>query len=91
MYIENIENFFIRNHWTDFNIIWQNILMVTLYQDYSRCQHGHQEGVGGGMLIFPIYLYRKLQKSSCQIPMEDFNITWLECSFGDLLSSCRDS
>ena len=27
---------------------------------------------GGGVLIFPIYLYRKLKKSSCQKPLDRF-------------------
>ena len=27
-------------------------------------------GGGGGRLIFPIYLYRKLKKSSCQKPLD---------------------
>ena len=39
-------------------------------------------GVG---LIFPIYLYRKLQKSSHKNRWIEFIVTWQECCFGDLL------
>ena len=128
IYIENLKNLLVRNHWTDFHIICRNVPLVTLYQDYSshldlsinmatrgrgsfslyiyienlknllvrnhwtNCyiilqkysfgdsvprlfkpfgfvkKHGHQ-GVG---LIFPIYLYRKLEKF-CQKPLDQFH------------------
>ena len=35
IFIENLKNLLVRNHWTDFIITWQNVSLVTLYQDFS--------------------------------------------------------
>ena len=72
IYIEKCKNLLVRNHWTDFHIILQKCsfsdLLPRLFKPFGFVKkHGHQ-GVG---LIFPIYLYRKLEKkSSCQKPLD---------------------
>ena len=76
IYIENLKNLLVRNHWTDFHILLQKCSF-----DLSK-RHGRQ-GVG---LIFPIYLYRKLEKSSCQKPLDQFHYSlakmfpWSPCT-----------
>ena len=70
-YIENFKNLLVRNHWTDFNIPQRECflcnLLPRLYKpSWFIKKHGSQ-GVG---LIFPIYLYRKVLKSSCQKPLD---------------------
>ena len=71
--IENFKNLLVRNHWTDFNIILQNCsfgdFLLRLFKPFVFVKkHGHQ----GAGLIFPIYLYRKLKKSSCLKPLDRF-------------------
>ena len=71
--IENFKNLLVRNHWTDFNIILQNCsfgdALPRLFKPFGFIKkHGHQ----GSGLIFAIYLYRKLETSSCQKPLDRF-------------------
>ena len=72
IYIENFKNLLFRNHWTDFNIILQKCsfggLLPRLFKPFGFIKKHGRQGAG---LIFPI-LYRKLQKSSCQKPMDRF-------------------
>ena len=67
IYIENLKNLLIRNHQTDFNIILQKCSfgdpLPRLFKPFGFVKKHGRQGAG---LIFPIYLYRKLQKSSCQ-------------------------
>ena len=63
IYIENFENLLVRNHWTDFHIILQKCYfddpLPRLFESFGFVKkHGRQ----GAVLIFPIYLYRKLEK-----------------------------
>ena len=79
IYIENFKNLLVRNHWTDFNIILQKCSfgdpVARLFKPFGFVkEHGHQ----GAGLIFPIYLYRKLKKSSCQKPLDRFPYTFAE-------------
>ena len=74
IYIENLKNLFVRNYWTDCNLIWQKCLLVILYQDCSSHLDSSKNMVASGEgLIFPIYLYGKLEKSSCQKPQDLFH------------------
>ena len=79
IYIENFKNLLVRNHWTDFHIILQKCSfgdsLPRLFKSFGFLKkHGHQ----GAGLIFPIYLYRKLKKSSCQKPLDRFPYTFAE-------------
>ena len=74
IYIENFKNLLVRNHWTDFNIILQKCSfgnpLPRLFKPFGFVKKHGRQGVG---LIFPIYLYRKFKKSSCQKPLERFS------------------
>ena len=64
-----LKNLLVRNHWTDFHILLQKCSfgdpLTRLFKPFGFVKkHGHQ----GAGIIFPIYLYRKLKKSSCQKP-----------------------
>ena len=75
----NLKNLLVRNHQTDFNIILQKCSfgdpLPRLFKPFGFVKkHGHQ----GAELIFPIYLYRKLKKSSCQKPLDRFPYNFAE-------------
>ena len=61
IYIENFKNLLDRNHWTDFNIIFQKCVfgdaLPRLFKPFRFVEKHGRQGAG---LIFPIYLYRKL-------------------------------
>ena len=73
IYIENFKNLLVRNHWTDFNIILQKYFfgdpLPRLFKPFGFVKKHGRQGAG---LIFPVYLYRKLKKSSCQKPLGRF-------------------
>ena len=75
VYIENFKNLLVWNHWTDFNIILQKCSfgdpLPRLFNSFGFVKKHGRQGAG---LIFPIYLYRKLKKSSCQKPLDWFHI-----------------
>ena len=60
IYIE-VKNLLIRNHWTDFNIIWQKCSfggpLPRLFKPFGSIKKHGSQGVG---IIFPIYQKRKL-------------------------------
>ena len=80
IYIENFKNLLVRNNWTDFNIILQKCffddLLPRLFKPFGLVKKAGRQGAG---LIFPIYLYRKLEKSSCQKPLD-----WFQYNFADM-------
>ena len=82
IFIENFKNLLVRNHSTDFNIILQKCSfgdpLPRLFKPFGFVKkHGHQ----GAGLIFPIYLYRKLEKkSSCCRPRW---LSWIRRPTGD--------
>ena len=74
IYIENFKNLLVRNQWTDINITWMECVfghpLPRLFKPSWFIKKYGCKGVG---LIFPIYLYRKLEKkSSCQKPLDRF-------------------
>ena len=73
IYIENFKNHLVRNHWIDFNIILQKCSfgdpLPRLFKPFGFVKKHGRQGAG---LIFLIYLYRKLKKSSCQKPLDRF-------------------
>ena len=82
-YIENLKNLLVRNHWTYFHIILQKCSfgdpLPRLFKPFGFVKkHSHQGGTG---LIFTIYLYRKLKKSSCQKPLEGLQYNVAEMFF----------
>ena len=86
IYIEKFKNLLVRNHWTNFNIILQKCSfgdpLPRLFKPFGFVKKHGRQGTG---LIFPIYLYRKLSKSSCQKPLNRFLYNFAEMFFGDPL------
>ena len=87
---ENFKNLLVRNHWTDFNIILQKCFfgdpLPRLFKPFGVVKkHGRQGEGGGVVLIFPIYLYRKVKNLLVRNHWTDFNLTWQECFFCNLL------
>ena len=59
---------------------------MILYQDCSsHLDSSKKHGRPGAGLIFPIYLFRKLQNLLARNHWTDFNIILQKCSFGDPL------
>ena len=79
IYIENFKNLLVRNHWTEFNIILQKCSfgnpLPGLFKPFGFVKKHGRQGAG---LIFPIYLYRSLSKSSCQKPLDRFQNNFAE-------------
>ena len=79
IYIENFKNLLVRNHWTDFHIVLQKCSfgdpLPRLFKPFGFVKKHGRQGAG---LIFPIYLYRKLKKSSCQKPLDRFQYNFAE-------------
>ena len=79
IYIENFKNLLVRNHWTDFNIILQKCSfgdpLPRLFKPFGFVKKHGRLGWG---LIFQLYLYRKLKKSSCQKPLDLFPYNFAE-------------
>ena len=61
IYIENFKNLFVRNDWTDINIILQKCSfgdpLPRLFKPFGFVKKHGRQGAG---IIFPIYLYRKV-------------------------------
>ena len=64
IYIENLKNLLVRNHTTDCNIILHKCSfgdsVPRLFKPFGFIK---KHGCQGAGLIFPIYLYRKLEKN----------------------------
>ena len=76
---KNLKNLLVRNHWTNFNIILQKCFfghpLLRLFKPFGFVRkHGRQEAG----LIFLINLFRKLQKSSYQKPLDWFQYNFAE-------------
>ena len=73
IYIKNLKNLPVRNHWTDCRIVLQKCSfgdpLPRLFKPLGFVKKHGRQGAG---LIFPLYLYRKLKKSSCQKPLNRF-------------------
>ena len=95
-YIENFKNLLVRNQWTNFNIILQKCSigdpLPRLFNPFGFVKKHGRQGAG---LIFPIYLYRKLKKSSCQKPLDWFPSNFAEMflwwSFTKIVQAILDS
>ena len=79
IYIENLKNLLVRNHWTDFHILLQKCSfgdpLPRLFKPFGFVKKHGRQGAG---LIFHIYLYRKLKKSSCLKPLDRFQYKFEE-------------
>ena len=79
IYIENLKNLLVWNHWTDFHIILQKCSfgdsLPRLFKPFGFVKKHGRQGAG---LIFPIYLYKKLNNSSCQKPLDQLLYNFAE-------------
>ena len=70
IYIENFKNLLGSNQWTDFNITWKECVFGhPLPRFFKPSWFVKKYGCKGVGLIFPIYLYRKLEKNLLVFPI----------------------
>ena len=79
IYIENLKNLLVWNHWTDFHIILQKCSfgdsLPRLFKPFGFVKKHGRQGAG---FIFPIHLYKKLNNSSCQKPLDQLLYNFAE-------------
>ena len=86
-YIENLKNLLVRNHYPDFHIILQKCSfgdpLPRLFKPFGFVKkHSRQGGRG----LFSLYIYiENLKNLLVRNHLNDCNIMWQKCSFGDLL------
>ena len=87
IYVENFKNLLVRNHWTDFYIIFcRNVPLVILYQDYSSHLDSSKNMAARGRGLFSLYIYiENFKNLLVRNHWTDFNIILQKCSFGDPL------
>ena len=84
---KNLKHLLVRNHWTDFNIIWQKCSfgnpLPRLFKPFRFVKkHGRQGGRG----LFSLYIYIEYFKNLLvRNHWTDFNIILHQCAFGNLL------
>ena len=90
IYIENLKNLLVRNHWTDFINTWQKSFLVDPQQvqvimiRQKTWPPGGGGGGGGG--LFSLYIcIEKFKNFLVRNQWTNFNITWQECCFGNPL------
>ena len=79
IYIENFKNLLVRNQWSDF---LYNLAGMFLWSPSAKVVRRHNSskkyGCKGAGLIFLIYLFKKLEKISCQTPLDRFQYNLAE-------------
>ena len=86
IYIENLKNLLVRNHWTDFHIILQNVPLVILYQDCSSYLDSLKNMVSRGRGLFSLYIcIENFKNLLVRNHWTDFHIILQKCFFGDPL------
>ena len=86
IYIGNFKNLLVRNHWTDFIITWQECFfgdpLPRLFKRHDSSKNMAARGRG----IFSLYIYiENFKNLLIRNHWIEFNVTWQECCFGDLL------
>ena len=80
-----MENFLVRNHWTDFNIIWQKCSFGdTLQRRFKPTWLVKKHYRWGTLLYLPVYLYKNFNYLLVWNSLTNFNIIWQKCSFSDI-------
>ena len=86
IYIENLKNLLVRNHWTDSHILLQKFSFGDLYQDCSSHLNSSKNMATRGWGLFSLYIYVENFKSLLvRNHWTDFHIILQECSFSDPL------
>ena len=83
IYIENLKNILVRNYLTSCNIIWQKCSfgdpLLRLFKPFEFVKKNiAARGWGWEGFFFPMYLYRKLKKSSCPKPLDRLRYNLVE-------------
>ena len=87
IYIENFKNLLVRNSWTEFNVTWQECCFGDLLPIVQAFMIRQKPWPTWGWGLFFIYIcIENFKILLVTYPMTDFNITWLECCFGEPLS-----
>ena len=88
VYIENFKNLLVRNSWTEFNVTWQECCFGDLLPRFFKPSwYVKNHGPQGGQGLFFVYIcIENFKILIVTYPTTDFNITWLECYFGEPLS-----
>ena len=86
LYIEKFKNLLVRNQWTDFNITWQECFFGDPLSRLFKPSWFVKNMAARGRGIFSLYIcienFKNLLVTNRWI---EFNVTWHECCFGDLL------
>ena len=86
IYIENLKNLLVRNHWTDFHILFQKYSfgdpLPRLFKPFGFVKKMAARGRG----LFSLYIcIENLKNLLVRNHQTDFNIILQKCSFGDPL------
>ena len=86
IYIEKCKNLLVRNHWTDFHIILQNVPLVILYQYCSSHLDLSKNMATRGQGLFSLYIYiENFKNLLVRNHWTNFIIILQKCSFSDPL------
>ena len=89
---KNLKHLLVRNHWTDFNIILQNVPLVILYQDCSSHLDLSKNMAVRGRGLFSQYIYiENFENLLVRNHWTDFHIILQKCSFCDPLPKLYES
>ena len=88
IYIENLKNLLVRDHWNDCNIMWQKCSfgdpLPRLFKPFGFVKKHGRMGVRG---LFSLYIYiEKFKNLLVRNHRTDFHIILQKCSFGDPLA-----
>ena len=86
IYIEKLKNLLVRNQWTNFNITWQECYFGDPLPRLFKPSWFVKNMAARGWRIFSLYIYIENFKNLLLRNLWiEFNVTWQECCFGDLL------
>ena len=87
IYLENLKNLIVRNHWTDFHIILKKCSfddsLPRLFEPFGFVKKTWPPG--GKAYFSYISIYKKCKNLLVRNHWTDFHIILQKCSFGDLL------
>ena len=86
IYKENLKNLLVRNQWTNFNITWQECFFDDPLPRLFKPSWFVKNVAARGWGLFSLYIYiEKFKNLLVRNSWTEFNVTWQECCFGDLL------
>ena len=86
IFIENLKNLLVRNHWSNFIITWQKCFHGDPVPRLFKYHDSSQNMAARGWGLFSLCIYIKNFKNFLLRNLwTEFNVTWQECCFGDPL------